>query len=731
MLNKTWLYLSFLALVLLVNSVFANDDPICYNGCQAGAANYLLSNCNHTALSFANFAICQCRSVPYLGSMALCYANNCKSDAQVAWKFLQEDICHGLAAQTDYDSTLNNATRYILDGSQVNKTLPLYSTVLFTKEDIEPTFRTITEYRRQVHYGNVYGAATNAVVLICIVLGMINNMYQHLGLKSTRKMFKRSSFVSQSSQYLRRKLFNPALFSNGLHSRQGRLFGIRVTIPSRIESVCVAVFLIVNIVVLFPNYHLFFDNTYWPNNKPIQFCRYIADRSGIISFTQLPMVFLFASRNNVFLYVTGWSYDRFTLAHKWISRTMFFHAMVHTIAYTTYPFLTTDFDGWTLYTIYAKNLYFQYGIAATIFGAFILTFAMPTFRSRAYELFLASHIFMVAFFLVCLWYHIEYIPLWAFMPWLYASAAIWVFDRFIRLIRLVLLNINLARTGYQSCIAQVLSDDCYRLKVSADRPLLRRIRPGAYVYIYIPSIYFWQSHPFTILKWSQVSDPERSINETSLIPNTDIGKGESDRQTITGSSKPLRGSSFELLIRPQQGLTLKLYKKILENLGPLELNVLIEGPYGHTAPMDQYGTAIFITGGVGVTASLPYLQKMVTEGLGSTQHLVFIWIIRTSQSLDWIQDDLCKIMKEADTNFVLDIEIYITKEYQSDNVPRPLMNSTYFGGRPDLAERINEIVAVSPSSVAVLACGPPGMNDEVRAAVTAEGIPYYEEAFSW
>ncbi|CAO3660389.1 unnamed protein product [Umbelopsis ramanniana] len=724
---------SLLALILVVKTALA-DEPVCYSGCQAGATTYLFSNCSSTELSLDDFTSCQCGSVPYLGSMALCYANNCKSQAAVAWDYIQQDICGGLAANTEYVSTLNNATHYIVPGSLVNKTQPLYSTVLFSQAEIEPTFRTINEYNRQIWLANVYGGATNVVVLIFIIFGIINNIYNHLGLRAARsRVSKKKSIVSRTSQYLRKKFINPALFPSGLHSRQGRLLGMRVTIPTRIESIALAIFLVVNFAILFPNYRLFTDNTYWPDNNALQLCRYIADRTGIISFTQLPMVFLFSGKNNVMLYVTGWSYDRFTVAHKWISRTMFFHGLVHSIAYTVYPYITMDYDGWELYKLYASDLYFQYGVVATILGAFILALAMPTFRTRAYEFFLATHIFMVVFFMIGLWYHVEYIPLMAFMPWLYASVAIWSFDRFIRLVRLILLNIKLAKTGYQSCVARVLPEDCILLQVPADRPLLRNIRPGAYVYIYVPSISLWQSHPFTIAKWSEAPSLEAPVTESVPVLATDIAKTEGDRASSSGSSTSLtfNGPSFDLLIRPQRGLTAKLHRKILDNHKPLELNVIIEGPYGHTAPMDQYDTAIYITGGVGITASYPYLQKAVTKSPGRTRHIVFIWIIRTSQALEWIQEDLCKLLKEVDSSLAIDVEIYITQESQAEALPKPLINSIHFGARPNVIKRINEIVTVSPSTVAVLTCGPPGLNDEVRSAVSEEGIPYYEESFSW
>lgn len=386
---------TLLALLLAARSIRAgtNQVPVCYLGCEAASQMYLFSNCSSTALSPGDFATCQCQSVPYLGSMALCYSNNCGNQASPSWTYLQNEYCTGSTAQTDYRPILNNATHYARPASQSNKTQAIYYPVIFSKDDIEPTMHTVNEFRTQLYYGTLYGGATNIAVFIFIVLGMINNLYHIIHSRlATNPRPKKKSIITRANRYLRKALINPALFTNGCHSAQSFLLGIRVTIPTRIESIAIAIFLVINVIILFPNYRVFDDNTYWPNDMPIQLGRYIADRSGIIAFTQLPIIYLFAGRNNLLIFLTGWSYDRFTVAHKWISRTMFFNTMVHSLAYTWYPW---HISGWDLYVYYAQDQYFQYGVAATVIGAFILWFAMPTFRRWSYEIFLVGHIVMV------------------------------------------------------------------------------------------------------------------------------------------------------------------------------------------------------------------------------------------------------------------------------------------------------------------------------------------------
>jgi predicted ferric reductase len=718
-----WTFLALLSMATTPTLASINKVPACYLGCEAASQLYLLSNCNSTALSSDELSTCQCQSVPYLGSMAICYSNNCGNQASGSWSYLQNTICAGQAIQSDYRSILTNATHYARQANQVNTTEAIYYPVIFSKGDVEPTMQTVTEFRTQLYYGILYGGATNIVVFTFIFLGMINNMYNKITARwASVKGPKKKSMVLKVKRYLRKILINPALFPNGSYSRQSFFLGVRVTIPTRTESIAVLIFLIINVIVLLPNYRVFNNNTYWPDDTAIQLGRYIADRSGIIAFTQLPMIYLFAGRNNLLLFLTGWSYDRFIVAHKWISRTMFFHSMVHSLAYTWYPW---HVSGWSLYVRYAQDLYFQYGVAATVIGALILWFAMPTFRRWSYEIFLVGHIVMVIGFTVGLWYHVKLIELDEYLPWLWASITIWVFDRFIRLLRIIYLNLKISRKGNQICIAEMLPEDCIRLRIPANRAPLNRLLPGAYVYIYIPSIYFWQSHPFTIASWSQVS-----ATETIAGVKSDTGIQETSI-AYQDTALALNKHSFDLLIRPQRGLTGKLYNKVLKNHSPLQMNVLIEGPYGHTAPMTRYETAIYIAGGVGVSATLSYVQQAVSVNRGCTRHIVFIWIVRTSKALSWIQEELCRLLQVADAPLAVDMELYVTKETESETIPKPLTSSVHLGVRPDLSKRIHNCVTVAPSSVAVLACGPPGMNDEIRAAVSEEGIPYFEDSFIW
>lgn len=70
----------------------------------------------------------------------------------------------------------------------------------------------------------------------------------------------------------------------------------------------------------------------WP---PIykQYLRYVADRTGILSFANLPLLWIFAGRNNIFLWATGWSFTTFNIFHRHVAVVATVQAVVHTLLY--------------------------------------------------------------------------------------------------------------------------------------------------------------------------------------------------------------------------------------------------------------------------------------------------------------------------------------------------------------------------------------------------------------
>lgn len=62
--------------------------------------------------------------------------------------------------------------------------------------------------------------------------------------------------------------------------------------------------------------------------------RYVSDRTGIISFANFPIIWLFGMRNNVAMWLTGWDFGTYNNFHRWTARIATVQAIVHSIGYT-------------------------------------------------------------------------------------------------------------------------------------------------------------------------------------------------------------------------------------------------------------------------------------------------------------------------------------------------------------------------------------------------------------
>lgn len=62
--------------------------------------------------------------------------------------------------------------------------------------------------------------------------------------------------------------------------------------------------------------------------------RYVSDRTGVMAYANLSLLWLFGSRNNPFLWATGWSFATFNIFHRAIARVATIQAIIHSIGYT-------------------------------------------------------------------------------------------------------------------------------------------------------------------------------------------------------------------------------------------------------------------------------------------------------------------------------------------------------------------------------------------------------------
>ncbi|KAK3688053.1 putative ferric-chelate reductase [Podospora appendiculata] len=483
-----------------------------------------------------------------------------------------------------------------------------------------------------------------------------------------------ASFTSKFYSYL----IDPPLF--------GRYHAVPVLglaiVPTRGQGIFIAYIIIINTVLSSVGYRSLTPNS-WFSSVPDEIAAYIANRVGVLSFANVPLLVLYSSRNNALLWLTNWSHATFLLVHRWVAIICMLQAALHSAMYLqSYTVLGGD-----AYTAESQLSYWYWGIIATLSFVLLMPLSILWLRKRLYEVFLAAHIALAVLGLVGCYLHIYYRfeHQWGYETWIYIAFAIWAFDRLLaRPVRLAA-NGGLDSTGH--------------------------------VYLYFPTLTWrvWENHPFSVSAGAHRMTTGAAVAMVS--EGEDLAKGSAHAQDDVGHKAPIYRSdspasssgditgtipATTVLVRLCSGLTALLAKHAAS---PAGIPVLVESSYGEkmtilpdnpTHPSAAYPNLLCIAGGVGVTALLPML-----DGAGSLMPRA------GATSLYW------GVRSEA---LVAAVETMVHR----------------FDLRAVLEKEV--LGAVGCTTVAV--CGPPGMADEVRCIVAGLGrngavVRLVEESYSW
>lgn len=277
-------------------------------------------------------------------------------------------------------------------------------------------------------------------------------------------------------------------------------------------------------------------------------------------------------------------------------------------------------------------------------------------------------------------------------------------------------------------------------------PAATGIQPtvGQHYFLYQPvTLRGWENHPFSLGAWTPSSKGE---NEGS---NTDKNVG----------------NKLIFWVRPYDGWTRRLRNQCRKAQAPIHPKLLLEGPYGHSEPLHTFNTALFIVGGTGIAAAVPYLLdhiQRVKQGKTKTTRIQLIWSVRQREIVDQVfSDQLAEILQHSDIQVTVfctrltsiphnsDSDISASMQLASEVVPEIKATETvspasdkspqFMPGRPNVrATVLSEVEECRNSStnLGVLTCGPAQMADECRRAVFEamkgfSDISYFEEAFGW
>ncbi|KAH7379419.1 ferric-chelate reductase [Phaeosphaeria sp. MPI-PUGE-AT-0046c] len=530
-----------------------------------------------------------------------------------------------------------------------------------------------------------------------------------------------------SPAWLKRHLTVPATFGNRCSAPYGWC-----TIPPRIQSATILLFVVLNFVLCTFSYRLTEGNLYWPE-KSAQLLRYVSDRTGVISLVNFPLVWLFGMRNDVLLWLTGWGFGTYNAFHRWIARVATLQAVIHSLGYTLMIF---ESGGWSGFSEYLARHYFWNGELATIAMCALLAFSLYGIRRAHYEIFLVTHIVLSIVALWTMYYHVEIFVKGEWTIFIWPCLVIWVCDRVLRTGRILAFNRHFWRT--RASASYDPSSNLIRMDVDGSNNWLAP-EPGTYYYIHVLDdlLYAHQSHPFTLAyNTSNLQDvPSTPLSPLSArpAPHRTLSDESTESDALLTSTKSSSKNNLVFLIRPYDGFTARLKSHCL--LHPTTLRVLIDGPYGHAEPLHHFPHVLFIVGGTGVAVPLSHISRLLSPA-SRTHSLKIVWAVREHAFLASVLRDFAGLLGDER----VDMQVHVTqdKEVVDEVLGEDLKSVRVVARRPDVRGVVARAAEdAGRGGLAVVACGPAMMADEARKASVEmlarghAGVDYFEESFKW
>ena len=215
---------------------------------------------------------------------------------------------------------------------------------------------------------------------------------------------------------------------------------------------------------------------------------------------------------------------------------------------------------------------------------------LSIFQIPLYEFFQKIHYAIAILIVYAIWRHVS-VRSSSSRIYMIVAACVFLSTTTLRYARVIWRNVVWSKPYPATQIIQV--KDAVRLRITLPRPW--QIRAGEFIYIWMPGVSFWssfQSHPFMISWWDRNADGE--------------------------------GVNIYLLLKPRSGFT----QRLLQHAGPKRLLTWVDGPYGRTHNVGDYGTVLMFATGIGIAAQVPYIKQLLKgfqEFRVRTKAILLIW----------------------------------------------------------------------------------------------------------
>jgi len=384
------------------------------------------------------------------------------------------------------------------------------------------------------------------------------------------------------------------------------------------------------------------------------------NRAGFLAIAQLPVVFLFATKNSLLslLLGPGNGYEKLNYIHRWSGRGLFLCALIHG-------------------SLWIRN-HLQYGlpilgpqkeasgVAAFALLCIIVLSSLRPVRLYFRQIFFYIHVLTFVSFFITICYHTPFAR-----PWIYPALAFYGLDLLMRMYRFRIKDASLIPMRDMTIIH---IHDCDGGWEAGQHVQLRIIFEGR----------VFESHPLTIAN---------APSSVSCMANRSIILGA----RVAGDWT----RALHVYASTEQGRIAVENDEKIDNMR-VPVHVTIDGPFGGCSlDLGEYENVFLASGGAGVTFTLGLLDDLVgrivrlQRGRGEkTRRIEFAWAIRSYNYIQWVAPMLMDIADAAAEESSLDLHISIFVTCLCDGPALPAIpNSTVMTKRPDVYQLLARILS--------------------------------------
>lgn len=498
------------------------------------------------------------------------------------------------------------------------------------------------------------------------------------------------------------------------HNREIRLSSAvnMGTLPSRFHAFLLFGYLASNLAYMFV-----LD---WKQENKYALCAEMRGRAGTLSVVNMVPLIIFAGRNNPLIALLGVSFDTYNLFHRWLGRISVVEVLVHLAAWTIAQVAATGWQGVRHRILH--DVFITSGTVGVVAMFLLMFLSFSPIRHAFYETFLNGHIILAIIAFVCTYIHCitSAVGLLPQTPWMVAIFALWIAERFARMLRLA--YYNWSSRGFTEAIVEPMPGEACR--VTMHLPRFVNIKPGQHAYLRFAGVRPWENHPFSIAWYEHTY-------ENDVLPISE----KDDRKP----GKPV-STTVSFIIGAHTGFTRLLYDKASQFHGrSISLRAAFEGPYAGHHSMDSYGHVVLFAGATGITHQISYLRHLIegyNMGTVATRRITLVWIVRDYSLLEWARPWMDKILRLPRRKEILQIRLFVTRPKNAAQVSSSSNTVQMFPGRPNIPMLLAKEVYEQMGAMCVSVCGPGGLADDVRDAVRKvqdEGtvVDFVEESFTW